>query len=54
MPRVDYLHTSIYKRPALLSGHKADPQGWPLNRGATVINNYDTNSNKIDAFVRNL
>ena len=29
-------HTSI-KRPPLLSGHLAIPQGWPLNRGSTVI-----------------
>ena len=29
-------HTSI-KRPPLLNGHLAIPQGWPLNRGSTVI-----------------
>ena len=28
-------HTSI-KRPPLLNGHLAIPQGWPLNRGSTV------------------
>ena len=29
-------HTSI-KRPHLLSGHLAIPQGWPLYRGSTVL-----------------
>ena len=32
-------HTSI-KRPPLLNGHLAIPQGWPLNRGSTVTTNY--------------
>jgi len=32
-------HTSI-KRPPLLSGHLAIPQGWPLNRGSTVLPSY--------------
>jgi hypothetical protein len=35
-PRVYYLRTSIW-RPPLLSGHKADPRRWPLNRGSTVF-----------------
>ena len=29
-------HTSI-KPPPLLNGHLAIPQGWPLNRGSTVL-----------------
>jgi hypothetical protein len=29
-----YLAATSIKRPA---GHKADPRGWPLNRGSTVL-----------------